>query len=154
MQEKSYLFHRFSYFLGIKLPLKVIFLGKESMAVSATPKVSEFELAIRDEVRAWMGRRGLTGRDLAKILGIAQPNVSKKLNGINAFSINDLGTIAGALGITLGDLLGGVARSPIIVPDIENPAPASPERGETDEDVRPVGLEPTTHGLKVRCSTN
>ena len=124
------------------------------MTNAVTPQVSEFELAIRDEVKSWMGRRGLTGKDLATILSISPSNASKKLRGINAFSINDLGTIAGALGITLGELLGGVASTPIIVPDAENPAPASPERGGTGEDVRPVGLEPTTHGLKVRCSTN
>ena len=117
------------------------------MTNAVTPQVSEFELAIRDEVKSWMGRRGLTGKDLAAILSISPSNASKKLRGINAFSINDLGTIAGALGITLGELLGGVASTPIIVPDAENPAPTSPERGETDEDVRPVGLEPTTHGL-------
>lgn len=124
------------------------------MPKSTSSPVSEFELAIRDEIKAWMGRRSLTGRDLAQILRISQPNASKKLRGINAFSINDLGTIASALGITLADLLGDVAHTPLLNPGAENPAPASPERGESDEDVRPVGLEPTTHGLKVRCSTS
>ncbi len=124
------------------------------MPKSTTSPVSEFELAIRDEIKAWMGRRSLTGKDLATILSISPSNASKKLRGINAFSINDLGTIAAALGITLADLLGGLVHVPLLSPDAENPAPVSPERGESDEDVRPVGLEPTTHGLKVRCSTN
>ncbi|WP_237234501.1 hypothetical protein, partial [Rothia nasisuis] len=42
---------------------------------------------------------------------------------------------------------GPVVDVSLTVEDTENPAPVSPERGETDEDVRPVGLEPTTHGL-------
>lgn len=116
------------------------------MPKSTTSPVSEFELAIRDEIKAWMGRRGLTGKDLAQILGISQPNASKKLRGVNAFSINDLGTIAATLGITLADLLGSLVHIPLLSPDAENPAPASPERGDN---VRPVGLEPTTHGSSV-----
>ena len=116
--------------------------------------VSEFELAVAGEVKAWMGRRGLSARQLADKIGMAHSALSKRLRGVSAFTINDLGVIAAHMGITLGQLLGPVVDVPLTGEDTENPAPASPERGESDEDVRPVGLEPTTHGLKVRCSTN
>ena len=98
-----------------------------------------------------MGRRGLSARQLADKIGMAHSALSKRLRGVSAFTINDLGVIAAHMGITLEQLLGPVVDAPLTGEDTENPAPASPERGE---DVRPVGLEPTTHGLKVRCSTN
>ena len=119
-----------------------------------TGPVSEFELAVAAEVKSWMGRRGLSARQLADEIGMAHSALSKRLRGASAFTINDLGVIAAHLGITLAQLLGPVANTPLRDSDTENPAPASPERGESGEDVRPVGLEPTTHGLKVRCSTN
>ncbi len=109
--------------------------------------VSEFELAVAGEVKAWMGRRGLSARQLADKIGMAHSALSKRLRGVSAFTINDLGVIAAHMGITLGQLLGPVVDVPLTGEDAENPAPASPERGESDEDVRPVGLEPTTHGL-------
>ncbi|WP_237205623.1 helix-turn-helix domain-containing protein [Rothia nasimurium] len=111
--------------------------------------VSEFELAVAGEVKAWMGRRGLSARQLADKIGMAHSALSKRLRGVSAFTINDLGVIAAHMGITLGQLLGPVVDAPLTGEDTENPAPVSPERGESDEDVRPVGLEPTTHGLKV-----
>ena len=113
--------------------------------------VSEFEQAVAGEVKAWMGRRGLSARQLADKIGMAHSALSKRLRGVSAFTINDLGVIAAHMGITLGQLLGPVVDAPLTGEDTENPAPASPERGDN---VRPVGLEPTTHGLKVRCSTD
>ena len=117
----------------------------------ANGPVSEFELAVASEVKSWMGRRNLSARQLADEIGMAHSALSKRLRGVSAFTINDLGVIAMYLGITLGQLRGPVTDSPLTSGDAENPAPASPERGDN---VRPVGLEPTTHGLKVRCSTN
>lgn len=96
-----------------------------------------------------MGRRGLSARQLADKIGMAHSALSKRLRGVSAFTINDLGVIAAHMGITLEQLLGPVVDVPLTGEDTENPAPASPERGESDENVRPVGLEPTTHGLKV-----
>lgn len=120
-------------------------------------EVSEFELAVRDEVKAWMGRRGVSQTELAQVLGVSQSGISARLHGKTAFLIHDLAVIAGYLGITLGDLLGQVSSASIEVPvsgqNAENPAPAEAGTG-SHETVRPVGLEPTTHGLKVRCSTN
>jgi predicted XRE-type DNA-binding protein len=116
--------------------------------------ISEFELAVRDEVKAWMARKGVSQTELAEVLGVSQSNVSYRLRGKTAFVIHDLAIIAGYLGITVADLLGPVGTSPIILPqETENPAQAEAGTG-SHETVRPVGLEPTTHGLKVRCSTN
>ncbi len=116
--------------------------------------ISEFELAVRDEVKAWMARRGVSQAELAEVLGVSQSNVSYRLRGKTAFVIHDLAIIAGYLGITVADLLGTVGTSPIVLPqNAENPAPAEAGTGSPNT-VRPVGLEPTTHGLKVRCSTN
>lgn len=124
--------------------------------------ISEFELAVTQEVKAWMGRRGVSARQLAAAIGLSNSPMSKRLRGDTAFTINDLGLIASYFGITLEQLLGEVARKRLIgVGDAESPTSEevglrvrTAAAGAGSSAVRPVGLEPTTQGLKVPCSTN
>ena len=98
--------------------------------------ISKFELAVRDEVKVWMARRG-----------VRQSNVSYRLRGKAALVIHDSAVIVRYLGITMADLLGTVGTGPIVFPQhAKNPAPAETGTGSRHT-VRPVGLEPTTHGL-------
>lgn len=56
-------------------------------------------------IRAEMARRGITQTMLAKHLGVAQAQVSKRLRGTIAFDINELCAIAQFLDVPLDVLL-------------------------------------------------
>ncbi|MGP9584997.1 helix-turn-helix domain-containing protein [Micrococcaceae sp. AOP34-BR2-30] len=58
------------------------------------------------EVRAWMARLGIRQKDLAELLGVAQPRVSARLRGDVTFDIEELVLIAQHFGVSLGELLG------------------------------------------------
>ena len=88
---------------------------------------------VASEVRATMGRFGLKQKDLSKALGISQAQVSSRLRGTTPFSLDDIEMIAKWFSTT-PQVLMGFATEP--------------------KPVRPQGLEPWTHGLKVHCSTN
>ena len=120
--------------------------------------------AIAKEIKIWMSRKDLRQKWLAATLGITVPSVSDKLKGVTPFTTDELMTIAGALGLSLSELLGE---------DIVNaklPAPTyTEEKGkkkvapigfipkgatydiipgdEASRLVGSVGLEPTTKGL-------
>ncbi|MBE8528298.1 helix-turn-helix transcriptional regulator, partial [Amycolatopsis sp. H6(2020)] len=100
------------------------------------------------EVKAWMGRRGVSARQLAAAIGLSNSPMSKRLRGDTAFTINDLGLIASYFGITLEQLLGEVARKRLIgVGDAESPTSEevglrvrTAAAGAGSSAVRPVGL--------------
>ena len=104
---------------------------------------------VSDEVRAWLGRKRRTQSDLARHMGIAKSAVSVRLNGSREFSISELVEIAAWLDISLADLLG---------PELLQARRSPPQRpcrcGGWGKGVGPVGIEPTTHGLKVHCSAS
>ena len=58
------------------------------------------------EVRAWLGRKGLTQRWLADQLNIDPMGVSRRLRGLKPFGVAELCHVAAALDITLAQLLG------------------------------------------------
>ena len=82
-----------------------------------------------------MSRKDLRQKWLAATLGITVPSVSDKLKGITPFTTDELMTIAGALGLSLSELLGE---------DIVNaklPAPSYiEEKGK--KKVAPIGFIP------------
>ena len=57
-----------------------------------------------------MARRKITGRELARRLGVSSPWVSYRLTGTQPIDLNDLERIAGVLGVTIIDLLPPAAR--------------------------------------------
>ncbi len=118
------------------------------------PVGEDFVQAIGAEVRGWMARERVNQTQMARLLGISQSNFSKRLRGSVPFPVSELAIIASYFGITLGELLGPVADVPLraVPAHGEDPAPAAAGAGSSA--VRPVGLEPTTQGLKVPCSTN
>lgn len=63
------------------------------------------------EIRAHMARRQLRQSDLADLLGVAQPNVSKRLNGQTPFLAGEVAVIANWLGIDIADLYAERAAS-------------------------------------------
>jgi transcriptional regulator with XRE-family HTH domain len=58
------------------------------------------------EVRAWMARRGVSQVELAKIVGIAQNSLSRRLTGHTPFLLSELNLIARAFGVRLSVLTG------------------------------------------------
>jgi len=60
-------------------------------------------------VRAEMARRRITQDRVADLLGISQPQVSKRLNGDIAFDVVELDKLADLLGIPAATLLERVA---------------------------------------------
>lgn len=60
-------------------------------------------------VKAEMARRSHSQNTLAPLVGMRQQALSRRLSGKTAFTIDELATIATALGVSLADLIGGVA---------------------------------------------
>ena len=91
--------------------------------------------AVAQEIRVWMSRNGLKQKWLANILGITVPSVSDKLKGTTPFTNDELFTIAGALRLSLGELLGDS------IVNTKVPAPSYiEEKGK--KKVAPIGFVP------------
>ena len=103
------------------------------------------------EIRALMGRYGITQTDLADVVGVSQSQVSKRLKGIVPFTLPEIETIGAFFKISPSQLLGYA----------EGPQPDGPDGGQVIELGRrrrgrqapPTGLEPVTlwlHGSPSR----
>lgn len=64
---------------------------------------------VAGEVRALLARRQITGKQLAVHLGVSQFSVSRRLRGQTAFSIDELTSVAGFLGVPVEELITGPA---------------------------------------------
>ena len=60
---------------------------------------SESDLARARYVRTVLAWHGSTVTDLARLLGVSQPNASQKLRGVRGFKVNELVAIADAYGL-------------------------------------------------------
>jgi transcriptional regulator with XRE-family HTH domain len=89
---------------------------------------------VASEIRAWLGRRRMTGRQLAAKIGKSQTWMATRLRGETELGVNDLSLIAGGLNVGVPELL---------------PVPARrTERGQTGQAsdriaYRPQGHDPT-----------
>lgn len=81
---------------------------------------------VASEIRAWMGRRRLTGRQLALAVDASQTWMATRLRGETEISLNDLERIAQALDVQVAALLPQAADRPRGVDRIAYPA--QPER--------------------------
>ena len=64
-----------------------------------------------DNVRAEMARRGVRQTTLAACLGLSQAAVSRRVTGGTEFSVAELLTVAGLLGVSPASLLGEAAMA-------------------------------------------
>jgi len=86
---------------------------------------------VASEIRAWLGRRRLTGRQLAAKMGASQTWTATRLRGEQEMTLSDLERIAAALEVDILDLLpvrqerGGTIKK-------RSPAPALPAPGYAD----------------------
>jgi transcriptional regulator with XRE-family HTH domain len=60
---------------------------------------------VAEEIRALLGRRRMTGRELARRLGVSPSWVSYRLTGTQPIDLNDLDAIARVLDVGIVDLL-------------------------------------------------
>ena len=81
---------------------------------------------VASNIRAEAARRGLYQIDLAAALGVTSSAISKRWKGVRSWKLEELPTIAKALGVKVTDLMTPTNR--------EELAP-------------PTGLEPATSGL-------
>ena len=104
------------------------------MSNTATYTATE---AVAREIRGLLAKAGLAQKDVANILAITQAGVSDRLRGKQNFSLDELFTLAGALDLTVGDLLGDSIVSARV------PEPSYIEgQGRNKRKVAPIGFVP------------
>ena len=104
------------------------------MSNTATYTATE---AVAREIRGLLAKAGLTQKDVPSILAITQAGVSDRLRGKQNFSLDELLTLAGALNLTIGDLLGDSIVSARV------PEPSYIEgQGRNKRKVAPIGFVP------------
>ena len=64
---------------------------------------------VRAELRAEMGRQGLTGSDVAHRMGTYPQWINRRVNGKGRIDLDDLEAIARALNISAAQLVAGAA---------------------------------------------
>jgi transcriptional regulator with XRE-family HTH domain len=82
-----------------------------NMSRGKEPEPGKFALAFAAEVRALIGRKNVSGADLARLTGRSQSYVSKRLRGEAAFTANDAEAISAALRVDLEALLVAAVRA-------------------------------------------
>ena len=102
-------------------------------------------------VNQYLFAHGMTRADLGEVLGVAGSNVSNRLRGKSRWTAADLVVVAELFGVGVADLYPtrsaeGWVPAPYVPGTSKAPVPGGAEAGA----VPPVGLEPTTFGLKVR----
>lgn len=75
--------------------------------MSETPTNSSQTLTQRvaAEVRAEVARQNVTQEHLARVLGVAQPNISRRLTGKQPFDTDELDKLAVAFGVPVDRFL-------------------------------------------------
>lgn len=108
------------------------------------PSQSEVDanLRVSSEIRAWLGRRQLTQKQLAQVLEISQGSLSFRMKGKTGWGFGELMKIAGWLDISLSELLGED------LVNAKGPHPVGEGLGSsTGAGVAVAGLDPATSRL-------
>lgn len=66
---------------------------------------TNFNDRVAGEVRAAAARRRMSGTQLARLIGVSQVAMSRRLNGRMAFRVDELAILAEALDVPISDLL-------------------------------------------------
>ncbi len=81
-----------------------------------------------EEIRALLGRRRMSGSELARRTGMKQPYLSRRMTGELAFDLDDLEIIARELNVTVTELLGGDSQHTVAdLPLTEGLVPTPPK---------------------------
>ena len=119
----------------------------------ASPTLAGFDAAVGFTVQQHLFSRGITRAHLGTLLGVPGQSVSSRLRGKVRWTAGDLAVAAELFGVGVADLYPtrsaeGWIPAPYVPGTSKAPVPGGVEAGG----VPPVGLEPTTFGLKVRSS--
>lgn len=69
-----------------------------------------FTAAVAEELRVHMARKRVTGRELARRLHVSAQWISQRTRGVVPLDTDDMEMVAGALGISVLELLGDAVR--------------------------------------------
>lgn len=75
------------------------------MPENTAPIAKSLTARVSAEVRAEVARQQLTHRELGERLGLSQPQVTKRLNGVIPMDTTELDRIAAALGVPVDRFL-------------------------------------------------
>lgn len=76
---------------------------QEAVGDAANP----LRLRVAAEVRAWRAKRNMSQQQLARALGISQPQVSSRLRGATPITLDEIETFARIFGTTADAILAG-----------------------------------------------
>lgn len=116
-----------------------------SAAIQQQPEGPTLRAQVAEEVRVWLARRRVSGAQLARELGRSQTFIQKRLDGRQAFDVDDLEQIARILDVNAADFLPGAsvhslacepgweAATPLLtlVPDLDTRCPVAPDTAYT-----------------------
>lgn len=110
---------------------------------NAEPSGQRLRDRVAAEARAWRGRLNITQVEIARALNLSQPQVSARMRGHVAFSLEEVEVLADLFGIEPAELLGmGQTRN--------GPPPGTRATGGGTNFVAPAtGLEPVTCRLTL-----
>lgn len=75
------------------------------MSTNASGAGTQLSQRVAEEIRSWMGRRRMSGAELARRLKVSSAWVSYRLTGTQEIGLNDLEHIATALNVEVADLM-------------------------------------------------
>jgi transcriptional regulator with XRE-family HTH domain len=118
---------------------------------------------VAEEIRVLLARRRLTATELARMTGMTQRSISRRITGEKKIDVDDLQRIADALDVDLYDLLparartsGGGSSGDIITvrsaPTINPPTPGRTDKRELVDSRYGSAMSMTTHGRPQRLS--
>lgn len=85
-------------------------MNEDVTAATATP----MRELVAEEIRALLGRRKMSGSELARRMGVSQKYMSRRITGETAFDVDDLYAIAQMLGVDVAGLLPRPAEGRLI----------------------------------------
>lgn len=74
-------------------------------AITQMPTVVESRLRIARPIRAHLAVAGISGAELARRIGLSQPQVSRRLSGRLPFDSDDLTAIAAEINVSVPELI-------------------------------------------------
>jgi transcriptional regulator with XRE-family HTH domain len=104
----------------------------------ASPDEPPLAYVVAANIRAEIGRAGLTKLEVARRLGLSSGGFSLKLSGARPITLGEIEAIADMFGLDPAELL--VRRTPRRGPEMAN----APVAYATGASARPKGLEPPT----------
>lgn len=73
--------------------------------MTTTEPTGQLRDQVAEEVRVWLARRKMSGAELARRLGRSQTFIAKRLDGRQAFDVDDLEQVGHILGVSAADLI-------------------------------------------------